>query len=74
MNSGDAPALGGAKTREELCLMPMRESRAYAKEIGCCLGYAGTRKDSAIQEVVAFQRHMSRAEAPVEGGGDEAAR
>lgn len=59
--------MGGTKTREDLCRMTMREIRAYARQIGCCLGYAGARKDSAIQEVVSYQRHVSRAEA--EDGG-----
>lgn len=60
--------MADVKTREDLCRMTMREIRAYAKQIGCCLGYAGARKDSAIREVVDYQRHLSRAAETAERG------
>lgn len=46
------------KTRDELCRMTMREIRAHAREIGCCLGYSGSRKDDAISAVLSHQEHL----------------
>lgn len=48
------------KTQEELRRMTMKEIRAYAKEIGCCLGYDGSRKESAIQAVISHQKRLER--------------
>lgn len=42
------------RTREELERMTMRQLKAYAKEIGCCLGYDGSRKDTAVTAILAF--------------------
>lgn len=47
------------KTREELEGMTMRQLRVYAKEIGCCLGYDGPRKESTVGAIVAFQDHVA---------------
>lgn len=47
---------GDMKTQEELRGMTMRDLRAYAKEIGCCLGYDGSRKDAAIGAIMAYER------------------
>lgn len=48
------------KTQEELRRMTMKEIMAYAKEIGCCLGYDGSLKESAIQAVISHQKHLER--------------
>lgn len=46
------------KTHEELCKMTVRELREYAKEIGCCLGYAASRKDSTVKAIETHQHHV----------------
>lgn len=38
--------------------MTVRELREYAKEIGCCLGYEASRKDSTIQAIETHQHHV----------------
>lgn len=45
------------KTRKELEGMTMQQLRGYAKEIGCCLGYDGSRKESTVGAILAFQDH-----------------
>ncbi len=46
------------KTHEELTAMTVKQLRDYAKQIGCCLGYDGSRKDAAIDAIECFQRHQ----------------
>lgn len=48
------------KTHEELCRMTMKQLKAYAKEIGCCLGYDGSRKDTTICAIETHQRYNDR--------------
>lgn len=48
--------------RAELMRMTMRELRETAKREGVCLGYAGSRKASAVDEIVGQRRHRDRAE------------
>ncbi|MGO5316752.1 hypothetical protein ACTQZK_06425 [Paraeggerthella sp. LCP19S3_G8] len=48
------------KTREELCAMTVKQLKEYAKEIGCCLGYDGSRKDTAIRAIETHQEHNDR--------------
>ena len=43
------------KTHEELERMTCAQLKAYAKEIGCCLGYAGAKKDTAIEAIMSHQ-------------------
>lgn len=43
--------------REELSRMTMRELRALAREEGVCLGYAGSCKDTALDEIVSSERY-----------------
>ena len=44
------------KTHEELCGMTMKQLKEYAREIGCCLGYDGSRKASTVEAIEAYQR------------------
>lgn len=60
------------KTREELKAMTMRELRAYAKEVGCCLGYDGSRKDTAVAAIMAYERYVAYTGS--KGGGDHGGR
>ena len=48
------------KTKEELQCMTTKQLREYAKEIGCCLGYDGSRKDTAINAILVHQEHNSQ--------------
>lgn len=48
--------------------MTMVQLRAYAKEIGCCLGYDGSRKDTAVGAVLSYQHWQERMRK--EAGGD----
>ncbi len=41
--------------REDLSRMTMKELRALAREEGVCLGYAGSRKDTAVDEIVSSE-------------------
>jgi hypothetical protein len=50
------------KTREELERMTAKQLKEYAREIGCCLGYAGAKKDTAIEAIANHQRHIERGE------------
>lgn len=54
------------RMRDELSALTMRQLRAIAKSEGICLGYAGGRKASAVDEIVGQRRHRDRAE----GGSD----
>lgn len=45
--------MSGSK-REELERMTMKQLKEYAKQIGCCLGYDGSRKDTAVTAILAF--------------------
>lgn len=56
----------GFKTEEQLRAMTMRELRAYAKEIGCCLGYDGARKDTAVGAILSYQHWQERMRKEVE--------
>ena len=47
---------------EELSRMTMRELRALACEEGICLGYAGSRKDTAVNEIVSNERYLETEE------------
>lgn len=46
------------KTEDELKAMKHCELRAYAKEIGCCLGYEANRKDTMRAAILHHQRHI----------------
>lgn len=48
------------KTREELTAMTMKQLKEYAKEIGCCLGYDGSRKDTTISAIETHQQYNDR--------------
>lgn len=48
------------KTREELERMTCAQLKAFAKEIGCCLGYDGARKDTTIAAILSHQRNNDR--------------
>lgn len=48
------------KTEEQLRAMTMKQLRAYAKEIGCCLGYDGSRKDTAVKAILSYQHWQER--------------
>lgn len=50
------------KTEEELRRMTMKELRAYAREVGCCMGYDGSRKDTAVRAIVDYGRYAAMAE------------
>ena len=47
-------------THKELEAMTVKELKAYAKEIGCCLGYDGSRKDTTIRAITSHQEHLKR--------------
>lgn len=44
---------------DELMRMTMRELRQLARDEGVCLGYAGSRKDTAVNEIVSCERYRS---------------
>lgn len=46
--------------REELSRMTVMEIREVAREEGICLGYAGSRKDTAVAEIVSVERYWER--------------
>lgn len=48
------------KTRDELQSMTTRQLKAYAKEIGCCLGYDGVHKDTTVAAILSHQRNNDR--------------
>lgn len=48
------------KTHDELQSMTTKQLKTYAKEIGCCLGYAGSRKDTAIGAIISHQSHLEK--------------
>lgn len=48
------------KTHEELTAMTMKQLKEYAKEIGCCLGYDGSRKDTTIRAIETHQLYNDR--------------
>lgn len=48
------------KTEAELWYMTMKELRAYAKGIGCCLGYDAMRKETTINAILSQQKHIER--------------
>lgn len=43
---------------DELMQLTLKELRAIAKEDGICLGYAASRKDSCVAEIVSSRRHF----------------
>ena len=49
------------RMRDELSALTMRQLRAIAKSEGICLGYAGSRKASAVDEIVGQRRHRDMA-------------
>lgn len=51
------------KTKDELERMTMKQLREYAKEVGCCLGYDGARKETAVRAILSFQYYHN-----LEGG------
>lgn len=55
-------------TEEQLRAMTMKQLRAYAKEIGCCLGYDGSRKGTAVGAILSYQHYRERMRK--EAGGD----
>ena len=48
------------KTHDELINMTMKQLKEYAKEIGCILGYDAARKETAINAIESYQRHVMR--------------
>lgn len=48
------------KTREQLEAMTMKQLFAYAQEIGCCLGYDRSRKESTVNAILSHQEHIER--------------
>ena len=46
------------KNEEQLRAMTMKQLRSYAKEIGCCLGYDGARKDTAVSAILSYQYYQ----------------
>lgn len=44
--------------REELMGMTLKELRKLAKRDGICLGYAASRKDSCVAEIVSSRRYQ----------------
>lgn len=46
--------------RADLMRMTMRQLRAIAKSEGICLGYAGSRKATAVDEIVGQRRHRDK--------------
>lgn len=43
--------------RDQLMGLSMKELKAIAKEEGICLGYAASRKDSTVGEIVTYRRN-----------------
>lgn len=52
------------KTEEELMAMKHCELKAYAKEIGCCLGYDASRKDTMRAAILRHQQHIENGGKP----------
>lgn len=52
------------KTEAELEAMKHAELKAYAKEIGCCLGREAGRKDTMRAAIIRYQRHIEGGNAP----------
>ena len=48
------------RMREDLMALTMRQLRAIAKAEGICLGYAASRKDSTVAQIVTWRRHLER--------------
>lgn len=46
-------------TRDELDAMTMGELKAFAKDIGCSLGYSAARKSSVIDDIMSYQRNLA---------------
>lgn len=44
--------------RDELSGMTLKELRALARRDGICLGYAASRKDSCVAEIVSSRRYQ----------------
>lgn len=44
--------------REELSRMTLKELRALAKRYGICLGYAASRKDTCVSEIVSSRQYQ----------------
>ena len=44
--------------RDQLMGLSMKELKAIAKEEGICLGYAASRKDSTVGEIVTYRRNL----------------
>lgn len=44
--------------REELSRMTLKELRVLAKRDGICLGYAASRKDTCVAEIVSSRRYQ----------------
>ena len=52
------------KTREELERMTCAQLKAYAREIGLCLGYDASRKATTVNAILSYQRHVRAGEQP----------
>lgn len=50
------------KTHDELSKMTVKQLKDYAKQIGCCLGYDGSRKDSTINAIEQQQHNAKQNE------------
>lgn len=46
--------------RDQLMKLSIKELKAIAKEEGVCLGYAASRKDSTVGEIVAYRRYTEQ--------------
>ena len=46
--------------RADLMRMTMRQVREIAKREGICLGYAGSRKSTAVDEIVGQRQYRER--------------
>lgn len=45
------------KNREELACMTVKQLKSYAKDIGCCLGYDASSKQSVLAAIVSYQHY-----------------
>lgn len=56
------------KTEEQLRAMTMVQLRSYAKEIGCCLGYDGSRNDTAVRAILSYQHYQDHMRKEADNG------
>ena len=51
-----------SKTKGELDAMTVKQLREYAKEIGRCLGYDASRKDTMVGAILSHQEYVKQME------------